>query len=164
MRMVRAARWAVGVLVGTSALLAAASVAPIAAASMDTVNLGTATVHGVSQTVLTNSAGMTLYYLKGSTPAKVGCTGACVKFWPPLLLKTGSPTGPAKIAKQLAVATTADGRQVLFRGHPLFTFAGDKKPGQATGEGLKGVWFVASLKTGTLKDPGKKSTGGGGGW
>jgi predicted lipoprotein with Yx(FWY)xxD motif len=35
--------------------------------------------------------------------------------------------------------------QVTFRGRPLYTFGGDKKPGQVKGEGLKdvGVWHAA---------------------
>jgi predicted lipoprotein with Yx(FWY)xxD motif len=35
--------------------------------------------------------------------------------------------------------------QVTFHGRPLYTYAGDKKPGQAKGEGLKdaGTWHAA---------------------
>ncbi len=38
--------------------------------------------------------------------------------------------------------------QVTFKGEPLYTFAHDSAPGQATGEGLKdvGTWLV--IKTG----------------
>ena len=38
--------------------------------------------------------------------------------------------------------------QVTYKGEPLYTFAHDSAPGQATGEGLKdvGTWLV--IKTG----------------
>lgn len=108
-----------------------------------TVKIGTAMVAGHSEKVLTDSQGHTLYYLVGSTAAKVGCTAACAKFWPPLVLAKGNPAVQTGISG-VTVAKTADGRMVLFRGHPLFAFAGDKKAGQATGQGFKKVWFVAT--------------------
>ena len=32
--------------------------------------------------------------------------------------------------------------QVSFDGMPLYTFAGDSRPGQANGQGIGGVWFA----------------------
>jgi predicted lipoprotein with Yx(FWY)xxD motif len=33
---------------------------------------------------------------------------------------------------------------VTFNGWPLYTFANDKAPGQVNGQGVGGVWFVAT--------------------
>jgi hypothetical protein len=42
------------------------------------------------------------------------------------------------------------GDQVRYNDRPLYTFAGDKKPGDTTGQGIGGEWFVA---TPSLTDP-----------
>jgi predicted lipoprotein with Yx(FWY)xxD motif len=38
-------------------------------------------------------------------------------------------------------------RQSTFRGYPLYYFAGDKKPGDTNGQGLRDAWFVIDPKT-----------------
>ena len=38
----------------------------------------------------------------------------------------------------------ANGTQVTYNGHLLYTYAGDSKPGDTNGEGIDGVWFVAT--------------------
>src|SRR6266705_2221807 len=57
------------------------------------VRVGTATVHGKSEKVLTNAAGKTLYYLTSDTATHIACTGQCTTFWPPLI-STGLPPVP----------------------------------------------------------------------
>jgi predicted lipoprotein with Yx(FWY)xxD motif len=104
-----------------------------------------ATVNGQSVTVLTNAKGMTLYYFKPDTPTKSACTGACASNWPPLVFTgSGSPTSASALPGTLSVVTDANGQQVEYNGHPLYTFSGDTAPGQTHGEGIKGVWFVAT--------------------
>jgi len=47
----------------------------------------------------------------------------------------------------LTVAMNANGDQVAYNGHLLYTFAGDKAKGDAKGEGTQafsGVWKVAT--------------------
>jgi predicted lipoprotein with Yx(FWY)xxD motif len=104
-----------------------------------------ATVNGQSVTILTNAKGMTLYYFKPDTPTKSACTGACASNWPPLVFTgSGSPTSASALPGTLSVVTDANGQQVEYNGHPLYTFSGDTAPGQTHGEGIKGVWFVAT--------------------
>jgi predicted lipoprotein with Yx(FWY)xxD motif len=55
----------------------------------------------------------------------------------------------------------ANGSQVEYNGHPLYTFSGDTAPGQTNGEGLFGMWFVA---TPNLPVQGGGSTSGGYGY
>ena len=54
--------------------------------------------------------------------------------------------GAGLAANQLGTTTRADGQQqVTFRGHPLYYFAGDSRPGSTEGQGLNdngGLWYV----------------------
>ena len=119
-----------------------------------TVKLGEATVSGHKEKVLTDAQGRTLYILTGSTAAKLECTGACAKIWPPLLLAKGRPV-VAKGLTGVSVAVTKDGRMVLFRGHPLFLYSRDTKAGEATGQSFKKapgqVWEVATTALKAVK-------------
>ena len=104
-----------------------------------------ATVNGQSVTILTNAQGMTLYYLKPDTATTSTCTGACASNWPPLVFtSSGSPASANALPGTLSVVTDANGQQVEYNGHLLYRFSGDTTPGQTNGEGIKGVWFVAT--------------------
>jgi predicted lipoprotein with Yx(FWY)xxD motif len=106
------------------------------------IHTATATVKGTAETILTNAQGMTLYYRTSDTATSV-CSGGCASFWPPLLA-TGSsaPTSSASLPGKLSVETNANGSQVTYNGHPLYTFSGDTAAGQTAGEGVQGIWFV----------------------
>jgi predicted lipoprotein with Yx(FWY)xxD motif len=109
------------------------------------IHTATATVKGTSKTILTNAQGMTLYYFTPDTPTTSMCTTGCSEIWPALLV-TGSsaPTSSAALPGTLAVHTNANGNQVEYNGHFLYTFSGDSAPGQTNGEGIRGKWFVAT--------------------
>jgi predicted lipoprotein with Yx(FWY)xxD motif len=73
-----------------------------------------------------------LYSAKGSA-----CYGACAEAWPPLL--TGGEPEAEKGASptKLSTLTRKDGTlQVTYYGHPVYTYAEDKKPGEANGNGV----------------------------
>jgi predicted lipoprotein with Yx(FWY)xxD motif len=102
-------------------------------------------------TVLVDNQGMTLYRLTGETAGKFICTGGCLKVWHPLAAPAGG--SPSGTVGSLGTVTRSDGTvQVTFKGEPLYTFANDTKPGQATGQGVKdvGTWTAvsASAKSG----------------
>jgi len=64
---------------------------------------------------------------------------------PPLLFTgTGSPTSASSLPSTLSVATDANGNQVEYNGHPLYTYSKDTAPGPTNGEGFLGKWFVAT--------------------
>jgi predicted lipoprotein with Yx(FWY)xxD motif len=92
---------------------------------------------------LTDSAGRTLYLFVPDPAGKSICTGQCAAFWPPL---TGTVTAGAGVTGTLTTFQRSDGgSQAVINGHPLYTFANDKAPGQTTGEGLNengGLWYV----------------------
>ncbi len=122
----------------------------------------TATVKGQSETVLTDTHGMTLYYFTADSATQSACSGGCAQMWPPLLFTgSGAPTSSTTLAGKLSVQMDANGNQVEYNGHPLYTFSGDTAPGQTNGEGLFGKWFVA---TPNLAVQGGGSTSGGYGY
>ena len=141
---------AAAALAATTAVLAAcgssstASTGSVAGATSPVVRVGMATVNGSSEQVLTAAGGDTLYYLTRDSATDVTCTGSCAGVWPPLLLASGQPTAVSALPHSLTAYSGGNGRQVEYDGHPLYTYSGDSGPDQSNGEGLDGVWFVAT--------------------
>ena|SRR5438552_11724773 len=109
------------------------------------IQTATASVKGQSVTVLTDAQGKTLYYFTADSATQSACSGNCAQMWPPLhFTGTGGPTSSTSLAGKLSVQTDANGNQVEYNGHLLYTFSGDTAPGQTNGEGLFGKWFVAT--------------------
>jgi predicted lipoprotein with Yx(FWY)xxD motif len=108
------------------------------------VKTTSATVSGKALTILTDAQGMTLYYFQPDTASKAACTAGCVSVWPPLLFSGGTPQAQGSLPGSLQVASNANGKQITYNGHPLYTFSGDTAAGQTNGEGIAGKWFVAA--------------------
>ena len=102
------------------------------------------TVGGKSVTVLKNPKGLTLYYFTADTSTKVACSGACATNWPPLIATSDSPSASPALPGRLTVLEGANGKQILYNGHPLYTFARDSAQADALGQGIGGKWFVAT--------------------
>jgi predicted lipoprotein with Yx(FWY)xxD motif len=100
------------------------------------VKTATATVNGQSVTILTNGNGDTLYYYKPDTATSSACTGSCASAWPPLLSPGGTPTSSSNLPGKLSVISDANGTQVTYNGHPLYTFASDTSAGMVSGNGV----------------------------
>jgi predicted lipoprotein with Yx(FWY)xxD motif len=103
----------------------------------------TATVAGTSETILADVAGATLYYRTSDTSTSV-CSGACAAVWPPLLLARGTPASSSTLSGTLSLLVDGNGNQVTYNGHPLYRYSNDTGPGDTKGEGLGGVWHVAT--------------------
>jgi predicted lipoprotein with Yx(FWY)xxD motif len=95
--------------------------------------------------LIVDSEGFTLYDFHKDKGATSSCYGGCAKFWPPLTTE-GSPEAEGVPAGMLGTSKRKDSTvQVTFAGHPLYTFAEDKKPGEANGNDLKafgGQWYA----------------------
>lgn len=104
-----------------------------------------AKVDGKAETILTDAQGSTLYYFTPDTSKKLACSGECAQAWPPLLSKdSGAPLADASLSGTLSTFNNANGNQVEYNGHLLYTFVKDATPGQITGQGVGGKWFVAT--------------------
>ena len=123
------------------------------------VFVSVASVPGLGQ-VLVDSAGHTLYDFRADRGGTSSCYGACAKSWPPLLTE-GEPH--ASNGAQPGLLGTADRRdgteQVTYDGRPLYTFTGDKGPGEANGNDVNafGADWYALTPSGTEPADGGES-------
>jgi predicted lipoprotein with Yx(FWY)xxD motif len=95
--------------------------------------------------ILTDSEGMTLYLFTKDKPGKSVCYDGCAKTWPPQTIEetANGPSARPKVTAQLGAIERKNGSmQVTIADHPLYYYAGDEKPGDTSGQGLGGVWFV----------------------
>jgi predicted lipoprotein with Yx(FWY)xxD motif len=149
MRHVLTAGFALASLFAAACGSTSSSNSPGAGSTPATVTTGSTTTLG---TVLTNSAGVTLYYLTTEQGGHDACTNmtGCAANWPALAPPSGgSPTAGSGASGQLTVITAADGSmEVAYNGWPLHTFSGDGgTPGKTTGNMLQsfgGTWYAAT--------------------
>ena len=61
-------------------------------------------------------------------------------------MSQGAPIAGAGVDGTLLSTLTRDdgSMQVTYNGWPLYTFSGDIAPGDATGQGMDGVWFLVT--------------------
>lgn len=153
----RLAVLASSVLAGVGVMLLIASgaiakqTAPTSKAS--SVVISTRSVSNLG-TVLVNAKGLTLYIFVPDKRKSVTCVGGCAIAWPPLKLVAGAkPAAAGKVESKLLGSDPDHAfRVVTYDGWPLYTWLGDKSPGQATGQALNvngGLWYVIS-PTGTV--------------
>lgn len=117
----------------------------------------TGTVNGLGK-VLVDGQGLTLYlFVPDKQSGSSTCYTQCASAWPPLLLPDGvtAPVaGPGIKSSLLGTTHRTDGTvQVTYNKWPLYTWAGDSGPGQATGQGLNnlgGLWYVLSPEGATI--------------
>ncbi len=129
----------------TSAPTTAATVAPTtASAASGPAEVDIATDAKLGK-ILVDSKGMTLYAFTKDAPDKSTCSGGCLKAWPPLVSADAPKAGAGVDASLLGTTTMADGSKIVTYNHmPLYFWASDTKAGDATGQGVGGVWFVIS--------------------
>lgn len=82
---------------------------------------------------------MTLYTFDKDQKGTSNCYDGCAVKWPPLM-------GNAEMAleKGYSLIERKDGGlQVAYEDQPLYLWFKDQKPGDMTGDGVKGVWHTA---------------------
>ncbi|MFF4493596.1 SCO0930 family lipoprotein [Streptomyces sp. NPDC001546] len=96
--------------------------------------------------LLQNAEGWTLYrFDKDSAwPMKFGCLDSCLDTWKP-----AKPVDKAEVsgipAALVGSVKRPDGsEQLTIDCWPVYTFTGDKQPGDANGQGKQGLWFAVT--------------------
>jgi predicted lipoprotein with Yx(FWY)xxD motif len=169
--------WAMPVLAGGAALLAACgsaaspsagSSAPASAPASNQAHSGSVMISTRSTslgTVLTNASGKTLYWFAIDTPTTSKCTGSCLSYWPPV---TGTPkaaSGTSLTGTFGTITRPGGGKQATYDGHPLYTYAGDSGPGQTSGNGKNlsgGLWWAMTPSGAKPSGHSSSSSGSGG--
>jgi predicted lipoprotein with Yx(FWY)xxD motif len=96
--------------------------------------------------VVVDGKGMTAYYFDADVKdsGKSTCTGGCATAWPAIEATTTTPKVSGITGKVGTITGVDGGRQITIDGRPIYTFVGDEKPGDVTGQGDKGVWYVVN--------------------
>jgi predicted lipoprotein with Yx(FWY)xxD motif len=117
--------------------------------------------------VLVDGQGMTVYLLTSDKPNKSLCSAQCLSYWPPVAAPKAG-TKMAGVTGKVESSKATDGSTIAtVGGWPLYTYVGDKAPGDVSGEGIAnfgGVWYAVSPSGHAVKDstPSSPSTGGNG--
>jgi predicted lipoprotein with Yx(FWY)xxD motif len=137
-------------LTASAALLVACAPAGGGASGEPTDDAATAITVEVAETdagaSLVGPDGRTLYIFTEDSEGTSTCTGECAEAWPPFEVDAGATVEAGEgVSGDLAIIEREDGgSQVTYDGMPLYFYASDTGPGDATGEGVGGVWFIAS--------------------
>ena len=88
--------------------------------------------------ILTDANGMTLYTFDKDEGGMSACYDDCAVNWPPLIA-----AADAVADAEYGLTDRTDGtKQWTYAGKPLYLWIKDQKPGDMTGDGVKGVWHV----------------------
>ncbi|MFF2193716.1 SCO0930 family lipoprotein [Streptomyces sp. NPDC058157] len=88
--------------------------------------------------------GMTVYRFKPDTawPMVSKCTGDCLAKWPAV---APAERGQGIVEKNYLVLDRPDGKkQQTVNCWPVYTFTGDKAPGETNGQGVGGTWYAVA--------------------
>ncbi|MEM8630548.1 MAG: hypothetical protein AAGF74_04880 [Pseudomonadota bacterium] len=114
--------------------LAAFAVSATAASAGSLIAVNT----DIGEVIASADNGLTLYTFRKDSRDTSNCYGDCAASWPPF-------TAPASAQADggLGIIERKDGsRQYALNGKPLYFWAGDSQQGDATGDGVGGVWDV----------------------
>lgn len=97
--------------------------------------------------ILVDGHGRSLYLFEADGPNRSTLSRAGLKVWPALNAQARPLAAGGVSAAHVSLIHSGRGIQVAYFGHPLYYFAGDQGPGDATGQGLRefgALWFVIS--------------------
>lgn len=87
--------------------------------------------------ILVDSRGHTVYMFEKDESDESYCNGSCAKVWPPVTTKGQPKAGSGVSASKLTTLKRDDGSmQVVFDGHPVYTYVKDEDTEDAYGNGL----------------------------
>ncbi|MEH6822494.1 MAG: hypothetical protein V7629_01125 [Motiliproteus sp.] len=91
--------------------------------------------------ILTDNSQNSLYTFDKDASGESNCYQKCATLWPPLMAtEHATASGPFSIVKR-----KDGGWQWALDGSPLYRWVKDTQPGQTSGDGVKGVWHLATV-------------------
>jgi predicted lipoprotein with Yx(FWY)xxD motif len=151
---------ALTLMIGAVAIVAMSASAAEAATHASTASVVSSVENSNLGPIL--AAGTTVYTLK---PSKIGCTAACRRVWPPVLLPHGTKSataGSGVDASKLGTVKAAKGaRQITYAGKRLYWSAKDKAAGQVHGNVTNkwGKWSTVTAASTAAATTGAPTTG-----
>ncbi len=104
--------------------------------------------------VLVDGDGMTLYLFDPDDQGESTCYDDCAAAWPPLI-DEDPVAGDGVDAALLNTTERDDGSlQVTYDGWPVYLWASDQEPGDATGQGVQDAWWVVETDGTPVRDAG----------
>lgn len=93
--------------------------------------------------------GMTLYMFDPDTLDTSNCYNQCAENWPPLTVDSADAITTADdLPGEVGTTERTDGTlQVTYNGMPLYYWIRDDAPGDTTGQGVGGVWWIVPPAT-----------------
>lgn len=109
--------------------------------------------------ILVDPEGFTLYIFTVDSEGESTCYDACADLWPPVSADT--PIGSELDESIFGSVTRDDGtEQLAVNGMPLYLYTPDQDPGDATGQGFNGVWFVVDAGGNMVENSAASDDGG----
>jgi predicted lipoprotein with Yx(FWY)xxD motif len=100
--------------------------------------------------ILVDGRGHALYLFTREHSSRSRCYGACARAWPPFTTRSAPRAG--KGARRGLLGTTrrrGGARQVTYKGHPLYFYVDDRRPGQVLCHDVfefGGTWLVLTRR------------------
>jgi predicted lipoprotein with Yx(FWY)xxD motif len=98
--------------------------------------------------ILVDGHGRALYLFTRERGPTARCYGPCADSWPVFYARGRLRAGSGANGRLVAATRRRDGRrQVTYRGHPLYYYVTDRKPGQVTCQAVTeygGTWLVVA--------------------
>jgi predicted lipoprotein with Yx(FWY)xxD motif len=102
--------------------------------------------------IVVDGEGRTVYAFDKDTPGSgtSACTGGCLQAWPPVVAESEDPTAEGVSGEVGTIARDDGTLQVTLEGRPLYRWQSDVAPGDTTGQGVQGVWWVVAPDGSTI--------------
>lgn len=96
--------------------------------------------------VVVDAKGLSVYSFTKDTKdsGMSACTGSCVAAWPPVLAGSDAPVVEGVTGKVGTIATPDGKKQLTINGMPVYHYVKDKAPGDITGQGVGGAWYLVN--------------------
>jgi predicted lipoprotein with Yx(FWY)xxD motif len=98
--------------------------------------------------ILVDDNGRALYLFTRERTSKASCYGACADAWPVFYARGRVRAGRGADQDLIGTTRRRNGRrQVTYKGHPLYYYVTDRRPGQVTCQNVTefgGTWLVVA--------------------
>lgn len=94
--------------------------------------------------ILVDAEGFTLYFFTRDVSGESACAeGSCLANWQIFHVEDIVPGEGLEVGDFAEITREDDQKQITYKGWPLYYFANDNAPGEANGEAVNNLWFVA---------------------